>query len=154
MSAAEQVLDMLRATVTLTLRQAKAMSRRETGVIAALMRGKPRSVQEECDYAKSRVWVPARHEGGVAESLGVAHHVLVGRPCTAIGLAWVAVCQSPLSFWLAFPPSFALTLALLFKFGETGIAIWMIVITAIFLVLFIGAAGLIYLESRQMRGEN
>ena len=43
MSAAEQVLDMLRATVTLTLRQAKVMSRREGGLIHGLLAAKPPS---------------------------------------------------------------------------------------------------------------
>ena len=101
MSAAEQVLDMLRATVTLTLRQAKVMSRREGGLIHGLLAAKPPSVEEQCKYAAERHWVPAGHDGGVAEKAGVIYHVLIGRPGVTVGNAISGVCARPLRFFLA-----------------------------------------------------
>jgi hypothetical protein len=78
----------------------REMARREGGLPHALRAGKPPSFDEECDYARSRAWVPPGHDGGLFEWLGVIHHALIGRPGVALGNSISAICHKPLRFWL------------------------------------------------------
>ena len=82
-------------------RHVAEMSRREGGVVNGLLNAKPPSVQEQCDYAKSRAWVPAAHDGGIAETLGVAYHALIGRPGVALGNLIAGISARPLRFLIA-----------------------------------------------------
>jgi hypothetical protein len=81
--------------------RARELQRREGGLVNGLMNAKPASVQEQCDYAKSRAWVPPGHDGGIAEKAGVIYHALIGRPGVAAGNAWSAVFARPLRLALA-----------------------------------------------------
>jgi hypothetical protein len=81
-------------------RRARDLSRREGGLVHGLLAGKPSSVLEQCEYARSRAWVPPGHDGGLAERLGVIYHVLVGRPGVAAGNLISAVTSRPLRFFL------------------------------------------------------
>lgn len=82
-------------------RRARDLARREGGLVHGLLSGKPPSVTEQCEYAKSRAWVPPGHDGGLAERSGAVYHALIGRPGVAAGNLIAAVCARPLRFFLA-----------------------------------------------------
>jgi hypothetical protein len=81
-------------------RRARDLSRREGGLVHGLLSGKPPSVTEQCEYAKSRAWVPPGHDGGLAERLGIVYHAVIGRPGVTAGNLVSAVCARPLRFFL------------------------------------------------------
>lgn len=80
--------------------RARDMARRPGGPVNALLEGKPPSVAEQGDYARSRAWVPPGHQGGLADRLGVIYHLLIGRPGVALGNSVSAVASRPLRFGL------------------------------------------------------
>jgi hypothetical protein len=95
-------------------RRARDLARREGGLVNGLLAGKPSSVLEQCEYARSRAWVPPGHDGGLAERLGVIYHALIGRPGVAAGNLISAVTARPLRFFLV-----------LFTVGAVALAIWL-----------------------------
>jgi hypothetical protein len=76
--------------------------RRQGGVVNWLMSTQPPSVLDQCEYAQSRAWVPAGHEGKFAEKEGVIFHATIGRGGVALGNAISAICSRQTSFWIAF----------------------------------------------------
>ena len=77
------------------------LQRREGGMVRGLLDAQPGSVQDQRDYAKSRAWVPAGHDGGIAEWCGVIYHALIGRPAVAFFNACSAIFARPLRLALA-----------------------------------------------------
>ena len=69
------------------------------GLTHFLFNYQARSVHGQADYARSRRWVPAGHEDGVTEELGMAYHKWVALPGTVILQAAGAI-QHPSIFLL------------------------------------------------------
>ena len=76
-------------------RHAKDAREREGSVVAGLARAKLPSIEEQCEYARSRAWVPPGHEDGIAAAMGVVFHALVGRPGVAAANLAGALCARP-----------------------------------------------------------
>jgi hypothetical protein len=81
--------------------QSQVMRARDGGIVHGLMAGQPPSVQQQCDYAKSRAWVPPGHDGGITETAGVIYHALIGRPAVAFFGACSAIFARPLRLGIA-----------------------------------------------------
>ena len=97
----EQSAAALRLAVHVAMARWRELARREGGMVSGLLAAKPPSVTEECGYATDRSWVPAGHDGGWAERLGVLYHALIGRPGVAAGNTVSALCARPLRFFIA-----------------------------------------------------
>lgn len=82
-------------------RRAAALSEREGGMVHGLLSAQPPSVRDQCEYAKSRAWVPSGHEGGMADRAGMIYHLLIGRPGVALGNTISALCARPFRFAIA-----------------------------------------------------
>jgi hypothetical protein len=99
------------------------MRRHQGGLVHALFNEQPPSLQQECEYAQSRAWVPAGHEGGFAEAHGILFHTLIGRPTVAAGDLIAGIGHKP-ARWLS---AAFLTLVLIFTglcvTGNGGIAV-------------------------------
>jgi hypothetical protein len=76
-------------------RRAKDAREREGSVVAGLARAKLPSIEEQCQYARSRAWVPPGHEDGIAAAMGVVFHALIGRPGVAAANLAGALCARP-----------------------------------------------------------
>jgi hypothetical protein len=101
MGAADQAREVAAHAFRVARMRFREARKRPGGLIHGLLAAKPRSVQEQCDYAKGRAWVPAGHDGGRVEGAGVVFHAVVGRPGTAIGNLISGITGSPLCFCLA-----------------------------------------------------
>jgi hypothetical protein len=86
---------------TVARRRAKEAAEREGGWLNALLAAKPPSVNEQRDYLRTRGWLPAGHEGGIADVAGRWYHRLVGIPGVAAGNAVSALCARPFRFFCA-----------------------------------------------------
>lgn len=78
--------------------RSKALSEREGGMVHGLLSAQPPSVRGQCEYAKSRAWVPPGHEGGMADRAGMIYHLLIGRPGVALGNTISGLCARPFRF--------------------------------------------------------
>src|SRR5580693_5844285 len=81
--------------------RSKALSEREGGMVHGLLSAQPPSVRDQCEYAKSRAWVPPGHEGGMADRAGMIYHLLIGRPGVALGNTISGLCARPFRFAVA-----------------------------------------------------
>ena len=68
LTARDQITAAAQMAFAVGRRQWKDRAEREGGVINGLLRAKPRSVQEQCDYAKQRAWVPRGMTAGWSRS--------------------------------------------------------------------------------------
>jgi hypothetical protein len=96
MTIREQTTAVLACAFRASVARMRDLSRREGGPLHALLSGKPPSVIEQCEYARSREWVPEGHNGGFADRLGVLYHVVLGRPGVAAGNTVSAIFARPL----------------------------------------------------------
>jgi hypothetical protein len=70
----------------------------EGGILAAALRWRGPSVEDQSAYARSRAWTPTGHAGGLMEAMGVIFHAILGRAAAAVGNAIKWVFCWPLHF--------------------------------------------------------
>jgi hypothetical protein len=121
-------LDQSRAALAHAFRVAHLRSAelraREGGIVHGLMRAQPPSVQDQCDYAHDRAWLPPGTEGGTLEGMGAIYHALAGKPGVAVGNAISALHARPLRWCIAAVVSAALAVILLAITGHS-LAAWL-----------------------------
>jgi len=103
--------------------RARALAERDGSLPAGLVNGKPPSLAEQHEYAKARHWVPAGHDGGLLEGMGVVYHAVVGRPGVAAFNAAAAIVSRPLRFVIAAGLALVTACAALAAAGEAGAAV-------------------------------
>lgn len=79
----------------------RELRERDGGLVHGLLHARPPSVAEQCGYARDRAWLPAGHEGGIADMAGTVYHILIGRPGVAAGDLIAGICARPLRFAIA-----------------------------------------------------
>lgn len=117
-------------------RRFNELRRRKGGLLHSLFNERPPTLQEECEYAQSRAWVPSGHEGGFAEAHGILFHWAIGRPMVAAGNLISGIGHKPLRWLLTAFFVFALTLTGLCVAGESGIATWLGLAVAVLAVVW------------------
>jgi hypothetical protein len=100
MGAGDQAREAVAHAYRVALLRFREARKREGGLIHGLMIARPPSVQEQCDYAASRAWVPPGHDGGIAEMAGAVYHLLIGRPGVAFFNLGSAIFSRPLRLLL------------------------------------------------------
>jgi len=124
------------------------------GIVAAMLDGKQPSIREECDYAKSRAWVPEGHAGGTSEAMGDVFHAVVGRPGVTIGNAVSYVSHRPLRFCVAAGVATVAAIAVLCALGHVHLAVEAGAGFMVLLVAWVAAAvALIAVRHRREPGE-
>jgi len=97
---------------------------RRDGKFIHPLRTEPCSIQDVCDYADSRAWVPPGHDGGIAEKSGVAYFAVIGKPMVTYHRVRIWEYERPLRWliWLAI--RFAAAMAVLAWLGHGRLAAW------------------------------
>jgi hypothetical protein len=62
---------------------------------------RPPSLEQVREHARSRSWVPAGHEGGIAETMGVIFYTLIAPAGVAFGNAVSGIWSRQISFYIA-----------------------------------------------------
>lgn len=113
---------------------------RRDGKFIHRMKTEPRSIQDVCDYADSRAWVPPGHDGGIAEKSGVAYFAIIGKPMVTYHRVRMWEYERPLRWLIWQAIRFAVVMAVLALLGHGVLAAW---ITGVTLGLAVAAAAVL-----------
>jgi hypothetical protein len=95
-------------------RKIKDTAERDGGWVNGLLAAKPPSVNEQCEYVRTRGWLPPGHEGGIADVAGVGYHRAIGYEGVGFGNAVSGLAARPFRFAAGFGVFLVTLAALLF----------------------------------------
>ena len=95
MGALAQCAAVVRHAFRVARRRGRDLAERDGGWVNGLLAAKPPSVAEQREYLRTRAWLPAGHEGGIADKAGTWYQRLIGVPGVALGNAVSATFARP-----------------------------------------------------------
>lgn len=118
-----QAVEALRFAVRVGRRRWREEQARD-GKFIHRMKTEPRSIQDVCDYADSRAWVPPGHDRGIAEKTGRAYFLLIGVPRVTYHRVRIWEYERPLRWLIWTAIRFAAAMAVLTLLGHGHLAAW------------------------------